>query len=250
MIISFDHKFIFFANGKTGSSSIVKALSKFHQDDQGKYSIKAANLFGPKHIPPSLLKAMLPAHIWENSFKFVFVRNPYDWVTSQWFFNFQYNRKNPRLFYEPIRWLRRRYYPFRTINGRRRGELCKTGKFTSEDIDFIFNYLAEKYRSLPYRKGNLQISYVLDADDKVIVDYIGRFENLQNDFNQIIDQIRLDGIALPKENVGRHRSFEDYFTEESAQRVYDLWRQDFEVLGYKKLNPDQVTDALNYNTSR
>ena len=59
MIISFDHKFIFFGNGKTGTTSEVKALAPYNQNDKRQYSMKAVNLFAPKHLPPSLLRAML-----------------------------------------------------------------------------------------------------------------------------------------------------------------------------------------------
>ncbi|WP_455198072.1 sulfotransferase family 2 domain-containing protein [Kaarinaea lacus] len=234
MIISFDHKFIFFANGKTGTTSVVKALTPYNQNDQGQYTIKAANLFAPKHLPPSLMKAMLPAHVWDDCFKFTFVRNPYDWLVSQWFFNFRF-RKNPRFFDDPGQWIRRRIHPYRKEMGRTHKELSNVKKFTVDDIDFLFQYLAANYRSLPYRKGKFQISYVLDAEDKMIIDYIGRFENLENDFYEIVNKIGLNDITLPKVNVSKHRSFEEYYTEESAQRVYDLWRQDFEVLGYDKL---------------
>lgn len=119
--------------------------------------------------------------------------------------------------------------------GRTYRELSSVKKFSAQDIDFLFQYLAANYRSLPYRKGKFQISYVLDADDKMIIDYIGRFESLENDFNEIVKNIGLTGVTLPKVNVSKHRSFEEYYTEESAQRVYELWRQDFEVLGYSRL---------------
>lgn len=234
MIISFDHKFIFFGNGKTGTTSVVKALTPYDQNRDRRYSMKAENLFAPKHLPPSLLKAMLPARIWEECFKFTFVRNPYDWLVSQWFYNFQF-RKNPRFLDDPGQWLRRRYHPYLSIMGRSHRELCGVRKFTVEDIDFIYRYLALNYRSLPYRPGKLQISYVLDADDNMIIDYIGRFESLEQDFRNIVDKIGLRDVTLPKVNVSKHRGYEEYYTEESARRVYELWQPDFDVLGYDRL---------------
>lgn len=55
-----------------------------------KYSFSVHGLFVNKHIPPAISKSCLSSEIWNSYFKFVFVRNPWDWFVSQWkyyFFN-------------------------------------------------------------------------------------------------------------------------------------------------------------------
>ena len=86
MILSTEHKFIFFSNGKTGTTSIERALSKY--DESENYRFASKGLFNKIHIPPVLVKAMVPETLWKECFKFTFVRNPYDWFVSQWFYNF------------------------------------------------------------------------------------------------------------------------------------------------------------------
>ena len=86
MIISHTHRFIFFRNGKTGTTSIDKALQKYQEGEE--YNISSIGLFYKAHVPPALVRSMLPKQIWSSYFKFSFVRNPWDWIASQWAYNF------------------------------------------------------------------------------------------------------------------------------------------------------------------
>ena len=86
IIVSHRIKFIFFCNGKTGTTSLEQALKPW--DETSYEEFNASGLWYGKHIPPAIVKAVIPADKWDNYFKFVFVRNPYDWVVSQMKYNF------------------------------------------------------------------------------------------------------------------------------------------------------------------
>jgi len=81
MILSHTHKFIFIANGKTGTSSIETALQPYQEGAALKIGVEG--LYTPKHVPPVVLRSQLGPKIWDEYFTFAFVRNPWDWFVSQ-----------------------------------------------------------------------------------------------------------------------------------------------------------------------
>src|SRR3989338_5981486 len=86
MILSHEHKFIFFCNGKVASTSMQAALAAFQEEPE--LDIAVEGLFTKGHIPPEALKQKIPDSVWREYFKFCFVRNPWDWVVSQYYYNF------------------------------------------------------------------------------------------------------------------------------------------------------------------
>ncbi|WP_342597488.1 sulfotransferase family 2 domain-containing protein [Cyanobacterium aponinum UTEX 3222] len=82
MIISHEYKFIMFCNPKTGTTSLEKALQNYNE-----YNILNNGYYGlwaNKHMPPAIAKGFLPLNVYQDYFKFVFVRHPFDWVISQY----------------------------------------------------------------------------------------------------------------------------------------------------------------------
>ncbi len=73
---------------------------------------------------------------------------------------------------------------------------------------------------------------------KCSVDYIGRFENIENDFEPIRKKYKLE--KLPHFNKTQHKKDEwkEYYTKEIADLVYKRYRKDFDVWypnAYKEL---------------
>lgn len=233
MIFSKSHKFIYFCNSKTGTSSIERALG--HYDEGGKYRFSAENFFSHKHIPPSMVKPLLPAALWEECFKFVFVRNPYDWFVSQWFYNFgNYHTGALKKLGLPLRMMRnRRLLKEYKSTTKHSWVLENRQVFSNEDVFFLYDYLRARYRALPYHEGKLQLSYVFGAEGEQLVDFVGRFENLEHDFAEILNRIGLQA-QLPRINASRHKAYPLYFDEQSANMVYKLWQPDFDAFGYSK----------------
>lgn len=83
----------------------------------------------------------------------------------------------------------------------------------------------------------------MDPENNQLVDFIGRYESLQEDFDYITNNIGVE-VTLPLINSSSHLDYRSYFTEESANEVYNLWKKDFEILGYSKnLDDKQQTTA-------
>ncbi len=233
MILSHKYKFILFCNPKTGSTSLEKTLEPYQEGQEYNCGIRQFDrgelqsiLFPNKHIPPLLLKAWLPQEVWNSYYKMVFVRNPWDWVVSEWKYHFQLKElkvadivKNPLA---STRYLKNYQY--------KKYLDCKK-VFSPEDIDYLFAHLKKWFPLIPNASGLYQSHYVYDLNGNQIVDFVGRFENIEQDFQLIKEKLGLD-ISLPHLNSTKRDTYKAYFTEESKQRVAQLWKKDVDNFSY------------------
>ena len=61
------------------------------------------------------------------------------------------------------------------------------------------------------QKHNLeQYKFIYDTSDNCLVDFIGRFENLQEDFNIVCDKIGIPRQKLPHKNKTKHQNKSNY----------------------------------------
>ena len=227
MILSHEHKFIFFCNGKTGTSSIEKALEPFQQGQE--YNIDINEVYPARHIYPTIVKTFLTEEIWNNYFKFTFIRNPWDLFVSSFKYRFTRDLKQlqfPYLLQHP----RGAWQIYKKINYLQLKKLSEKKKFSCEDIDFYFNFLKNEF-GIPPRSGRYQYHYVFDLEKNKLVDYVGSFEQLETDFNNIMQKLNLD-VTLPHLNNTKHDNYQKYFTEKSKQRVAELWKPDIDAFGY------------------
>lgn len=88
-----------------------------------------------------------------------------------------------------------------------------------------------------------QLSWLTDKDGKIAVDFIGRFENINEDFHTILTKIN-DIHPLPKEAGGnwdlpwvnsatRGHDYKWYYNDETVERVREHYRIDIEEFGYE-----------------
>ena len=138
----------------------------------------------------------------DNYFKFTFVRNPWDRVVSFYFYQMKRN------------WI---YYPF-----------DETIPFK----EFVKNWLIQMPRQT---KLNTHPCYdwISDKDDNLQVDFIGRFENLQQDFNIVCDKIGIPQQQLPRKNATKHKHYTEYYDDETREIVAEKFAKDIEYFGYE-----------------
>lgn len=89
-----------------------------------------------------------------------------------------------------------------------------------------------------------QHCWVYDGNGKRIIDYIGRFENIEHDFKHITKLILGEQLQLSHLNrSGRKESYSSYYDDELQQIVYEKNKKDFELFGYKRdINDESYCD--------
>lgn len=78
-----------------------------------------------------------------------------------------------------------------------------------------------------------QIDFLVDEDDRVIVDFIGRFENLNEDWRNVCGVIGIDE-QLPKRNSRREKEhYSTYYDDDTLEVVRRRFQRDIKVFGYE-----------------
>ena len=149
-----------------------------------------------------------------NYFKFTFVRNPYDRMVSAFFF-----MKNGGMHCEDQLWADKYLWNFQTFN------------------DFITKMdQSPEFFKLIMSQQHFQQQYlfVTDYRKRLLVDYIGRFESLNKDFKHITEYLNIKAKKLNHTNKGKHLDWHEYCTKSIKDKIYEYYRQDFELFGYDR----------------
>ena len=79
-----------------------------------------------------------------------------------------------------------------------------------------------------------QYLFLTDKKQNLIVDFIGRFENLEKDFDFVLNKLNIKkNIELPHFNKTKHKHYSEYYTEETRKLVEKRYRKDIKMFGYK-----------------
>ena len=232
-MVSHHHKCIFIHIPKTAGQSIERVFLNLLDL---KWETRAPLLLRyndrPELGPPSLahLKAneyvryqYLSQELFDKYYKFAFVRNPWDRMVSIY-----------------------KYYNYDT-------------RF--EFKSFLLNVFKNEIWHDKYWFVGPQSGFVCGEDDTMLVDFVGRYENLQNDFNHVCKKIGLPPIEIPHANkssltspilsfnpkrlikyvryqikgkyIPMFKRYQDYYDDETRELIADLYRRDIELFGYE-----------------
>lgn len=213
MLLSHKHNFLFVHVAKTGGTSVRAALNVLRWKDPMYYLMwpahKVSSMTGhtlgmkfPRHAHIIAAKEMLPEPFFDQLFKFVFVRNPWDLQVSS-FHHIQRERPEAMSgitdFNEFMRW-----------------------KFNPE----------REYQYHIDTSLSLQSDYIVDLHGNKLVDYIGRYENLHEDFEAVCKKIGVS-LELPHKRKGeRGKDYRSYYTDETAELVAKHFDRDITMLDY------------------
>lgn len=205
MIISKSKKFIFIHNQKTAGTSIENYLKSSIPD--------TVDLF-PRHVFAREGRKKLDLE-WDEYFKFGFVRNPWDRLVS--WYSMIIERPNLGTCNKFWKYVRE-----------------KSNNFESFIINCSDTVYDEEHGILfPKSAAINQYDYFANSDDDLIVDFIGKFENLKNDFNYIQNILKLPHALLPKLNVTINKKYQDFYNDRTKKIVAERFKKDIDFFGYK-----------------
>ena len=205
MLLSHSHRFLFIHVIKTGGVSIRKALVRYaHLPWRSLWRRLQGRLGLTPHDPLASLSAhataaemreVLPPATFDDCFKFAFVRNPWDWNVS--------------------------FYHYVCQN--RRHALHTLAAGMSGFTEFL-TWRAEHARLQ-------QKDCIVDARGTLLVDFVGRFEDLEEDFGKVCAATGVRA-TLPHLNPSRHHDYRLHYTERTRRLVEEAWAEDVRFFGY------------------
>ncbi len=219
MLLSHRYGFLFVHIAKTGGTSVRAAMRRAVWADPWRIPLflcsRLSHLSGhrlgckfPRHAKAIAAQEMLPRDFYNSLFKFCFVRNPWDLQVSSFH---HIRRERPHL---------------------------------TQGLDDFPSFLKHKLdRERPYQYHldtsiELQADYVIDLHGNQIVDFVGRYEHLHEDYHTVLERVGMQAAPLPHRRQAKDRSdYRQYYTDETAELVAQHFEADIARFGYK-YDPD------------
>lgn len=78
-----------------------------------------------------------------------------------------------------------------------------------------------------------QVDFLTDKEGNLIVDYIGKIEELQQSMNEICNKIGIEQVNLAHKNKSNRKSdYMSFYDAELKEEIYNYFKRDFELLDY------------------
>lgn len=148
----------------------------------------------------------------KDYYKFSFTRNPFDRIVSCYESKYHKDKKfrnNRKLYFDS--------YLFGAIKE-----------------DKGFSNFVNRVCAIPRTFADMHFQsqyFLLYKNNKYKFDYIGKFENLDKDFQVVKTALGLE--ALPHFNKSDKSNWMDYYTLKTARKIYKKFKIDFIHLGYE-----------------
>lgn len=219
MLISDRYRYIYIGIPKTGSVSARRALAALENRniEDNKLYLLPGHKDTINHATARQVRE-LNRDIWDGYFKFAVVRNPWDRVLS-WYAGLSAEKK--RVAFD--KWL------FDDFFNRTAGPVSASYHFENDKFekkiakenlaDYWLDYL------LPCA------AWVTDESGRPIVDLIGRFETLAQDWNRICARIGIK-TPLPHADQSHHQHYSAYYTDEMCELIANQFKSDIDMFGY------------------
>jgi hypothetical protein len=210
-MISIARRFLFIHVPKTGGNSLFQALREYSDEriitpgpvQDGIERFGTVNDAYPtivKHSSLSEYQAALPTEVFQSLYKFAVLRNPWERMIS-WFFSphRQLPQKARRLWQGAGEWSREKFLAFLTRRQATRHYTCLPGAPTlSHDLDFLM-----------------------------------RFERLDEDFAEVCKRLEIPARPLPKYNRSTRQHYSHYYDDDLVALVGGMFPEEIEFGGYR-----------------
>ena len=217
MIYSSKPPFLFIHIPKTAGTSIEEALYQYQDFEINDNDI---------HVPMIQYREYLERDVFDKLFKFCFVRNPFDLMYSTW--KYWVDGIDVKVSFEE--W----------IIWRHEGRLSDGLKFIKNvDIDYESKL---SFLGIPwYMNRSPQTYFFVDDSGVFLTDFIGCFENIEVDFNTIVNHLSLHDCFLPHANKNRvndEKDYKQFYTDKTRKIIEHQFELDLKLFGYSFDGPN------------
>lgn len=168
---------------------------------------------------------IFPPNMFISYFKFTFVRNPWDRLVSSYTF-----LKNGGLNSNDAKFFNRELSAF------------------SDFDEFVRHWLTSD-NILKYHHFIPQYKFIVDRYNKFSVDYIGYFENIEQDFDYIKKIVGVDQ-QLEKVNSINRNYYQDFYTADTIKIVAEIYKTDINIFDYKFDGPGSFVRKIDPSAIR
>lgn len=206
MLISDSNEFIFLRMRKVASTSMKVVLLPLciprpagrlaHLKSRARLEWDYHKYVYRAHDDILVAQRRMPAEKFDRYFKFAFVRNPWGRLVSE----YEFLLKKPT---------HGRHARVKKLKGFKQFIQMQISRNDAYQTNMLCN-----------RQGDL------------LMDFVGKLENLQSDWQAVCARIGIPYRELPYKNVTQHRSFQDYYDNESKNLVAHHWRREIELFKY------------------
>jgi hypothetical protein len=222
-MIDRDKQFIFIQPPKTGTTSIVRWLEENTNIDV-EYSSRYK-----KHITAFTWYNTLNDDVYDSTFKFMFVRNPWDRLVSEYhYLKMIAETPSNNILHDPHTALTMAFFDKHKYD------------FT-DFVKFVADTWEEERPPFPvhYLKDNTLVKYAAmnfpTHHGRFIVDYVGKLETIQQDFNLICNRLDITPGKLPHHNkTTRNKDWREYYTDSTMDLATLAYIEDIVRFGYYK----------------
>ena len=93
------------------------------------------------------------------------------------------------------------------------------------------DYPKQKEKILQWRHFKPQYHFLCDKNEAVLVDYLGYYESLKKDYQNIAHRLSM-GSPLRLVNSSDKPAYEQYYNENMKRVLKNIYYKDFEIFGY------------------
>lgn len=205
MIYSHKHNFLYIAVAKTATSLIEGYISSNFHQSSFQSIFRASDGSNKLHKHSKHIDVLNKIPECKKFWSFAFVRNPYDRVVS-WFSYLTQGLNDIKVQKEHLK-----IYGADYLSGDFQ-DFCKNAP------DFVFNN---------------QFFHLCDKNNNISIDFVGRYENLQSDFDLVCEKLNISKSKLPTRNKSKHKYYTEYYNDETKEIVANKYAKDIEYFGYE-----------------
>jgi len=141
--------------------------------------------------------------LYGDYFKFAFVRNPWDRLVSCW-----------------------------------HDKVLKINHFKFDDANLArmkeFGHFVDYVSRLDIENCDIHLRPQCSLIDLEHIDYLGRLETFTDDLYFVFQQLDIPSAELSHKNKSfRQKDYKAYYTDELRESVYQIYRKDIQIFGYK-----------------